>query len=50
MTVEQIGQLAYREGVELRWLATEPVNLEEIFLALTEPSARRTPSGLQEVR
>jgi ABC-2 type transport system ATP-binding protein len=46
MTVDEVGQVAHREAIELRWLALEPVNLEAIFLALTE---QPTPV-VQEVR
>jgi ABC-2 type transport system ATP-binding protein len=37
MDTDQIGSLAYRQGIQLRWLAYEPLSLEQIFLDLTEP-------------
>lgn len=45
---DHIGHLAFAKGIELRWLAAEPISLEQIFLALTE-SAEQTASGVQEV-
>jgi ABC-2 type transport system ATP-binding protein len=40
MDTDQLGYLAFRHGIQLRWLATEQPSLEQIFLQLTEPAAR----------
>jgi len=49
MDAGQIGRLAFVERIELRWLATEPVNLEQVFLSLTE-STQRPTADMPEVR
>jgi ABC-2 type transport system ATP-binding protein len=50
VTPDEVGRLAFTEQIPVLWLATEPSDLEQVFLALTthhhdRRAAPATPAG-----
>ena len=49
LEAEQVGRLAFRERIEVLWLAAEADDLEQVFFALTADKDRRPAGVLQQV-